>query len=65
MNTKFIIFFKKRNDTGELIDFSRGENCICPTSNPYWKNDVKDKYLKKEPRHMIRKYAEKKDTNMD
>ena len=51
-------FHRKSNGTRKLIDFEGDKNCICLTSNLYWKIDVKEKYLRKEFRQITRQYAE-------
>ena len=37
-----------RNGTRKLIDYRRGERCICPTDNRRWK-ETKAKYLIQRP----------------
>ena len=39
-----------------MINFKRGENCFCPTLEPYWRT-VKEKYLCKL-RKMTKQYSE-------
>lgn len=51
-------FYHNWNGTRKHIDFERGEKCLKSTNNPYWKNDVKEKYLIKLKAH-TRLYAEK------
>ena len=48
-----------RNKNGKIkfIDFKRGELCMCPSSSSYWREDIKEKYMKTEPRRMTRQYA--------
>lgn len=40
-------FYRNKSCPRKLIDFERGEIWVCPTSNRYWRIDVKEKYLER------------------
>ena len=56
-------FYRNRNGTRKLINSKHGEKCVVPTTYPYWKKDIKEKYLIK-PEAQTRLYAEKKNTRI-
>ena len=40
--------YVNRNGTRKQIDYSRGQQCVLPTDEPYWKENVKSKYKKRK-----------------
>lgn len=60
MQNNFFLYhacnYKNRSRNQKMIDFKRGENCFCPTLEPYWRT-VKEKYLCKL-RKITKQYSE-------
>ena len=53
--------YKNKNGTRKSIDYGRGYRCITPSRRRYWKNNIKEKYLRKEyPRTRYRLNSEYK-----
>ena len=52
-------FYRNRNGTRKCVNFERGENCVTPTNNPYWKNDIKEKYFIKLKAQHIPEFMQK------
>ena len=47
----------------KVIAFKQGELCVFSSKNPYWKSDLKEKFVKPKERKFTRQYGKEMKQN--